>query len=300
MAQRLEAWEQASSAVPSRPSTATLRQTATRIGGCVAQGHSRLGLRTVGLDRSLGARSNPASLRNRVSPTVRASAAAQTWLESTEARTTRSRTKRARYRPLEPRRLAADKKRASNVKLAWYSSMKVATCCSHCDDECGRREARRRCSTRGTGTIASRQSPRFRALHGRRDLVCITSCSIIIPEALTLFSSSAMFTTICDDRSFWSAIDCPLTVRPCADCETKGRLGWLSNGCRRTRPILIPSRTFGISQSTTVWRTWFLTTSTISAGSCATCLKTTDMNQIDSTRSSPRLGFSYNAFPLTK
>jgi transposase len=61
---------------------------------------------------------------------------------------------RARERR-EARALAATKKRASNGKLAWYFSMKVASCCNHCGVACGPSAATRPCSTPGTGTLGS-------------------------------------------------------------------------------------------------------------------------------------------------
>ncbi len=178
--------------------------------------------------------------------------------------------------------------------------MKVAICSNRCDVKFGRRKAKRHCNTRGIVMIASRRSPPFRSRHGQRESACIIPCTIITPELPTLFNSFARFTIICDDRSYWFAIDFRRTAPPCAVCTTKERLGWPSNGCPRTRPISIPSKTYGTNRSTPTWPTWFLTTSTTCDSNCIMFWKRTDMNPTGFTRSSKLHDFQYKYFPLTK
>ena len=90
---------------------------AKRIGGGTGSRYAVLGLCPGWLDRTIGAGHDPATVRRGVSSRVCAPVAASARLESAEAGTTGTRTKRGGHRPLASRNLAATKKRASSGKL---------------------------------------------------------------------------------------------------------------------------------------------------------------------------------------
>jgi hypothetical protein len=183
--------------------------------------------------------------------------------------------------------MAADKKRASNVKLAWYFSMKVAICCNRCDGAFGRRGVKRRCNTPGTDTTESRQLPHCRMRPGQRDWACITCSSTTTLVPTTSCASFAIFMHICGALSSWCATDCRPTAQPCVDWKTRERgTGCPWNGCRHTRQIWIRSKTFGINPNASTWATLFRMMSTTFTANCKMSSKPIVTNPIDCIRSS--------------
>jgi hypothetical protein len=259
----VEAWRQATVQVSSGQSAKAFLPPTDGIGRCISARHTVLGLCTRRMDRPPGAGHDPATVRRGVSSGICAAVAASAGLESAAARAASPRTKRSGHRPLASRILAATKKRASNVKLAWFFSMKVGFCCNHCGGECGRRQAVRRSSARGIDVNALRQLPPLHARRGRCGWDCTTNSWITTRGPKISFGSFTKSTGICAVQSFWCGIVCLLIVPPPEDCWRMVPRGSRLNGFLRMRRISILWRMFGISPSTGPWQTSFPKTSTV-------------------------------------
>lgn len=263
LAKRVEAWEQASVEASSGQNSQALCPAAGRIGGCLDARHTVLGVCAGRMDWTPGAGRDPATVRRGFSSGVCAAAAASVGLESAEARAASPRTQRGGHCPVASRHMAATKKRASNVKLAWFFSMKVGFCCSPCVGESGPRRATRPSSVRGIDATALRQSPPSHAPLGRCGWDCTTNSWITMRGPRISFDSLGKFMGICAVQSFWCGIVCLLIVRPPDDCFRMASLGSTSNGFRLMRQTSILWRTFGISPNAGPWQTLFPKTSTI-------------------------------------
>jgi hypothetical protein len=156
----VEAWKSPAVEVASGTLPQAVPVPTNRIDGCVGARYAVLGLCTRGLDRADRARHDPAIVWRGLSSGIRAALAASVGLESAEAGATCPRKERGGHRSLASRILAATKKRASNVKLAWFFSMKAGICCSRCGAAFGRRREIRPFSERGIDGIGLRPSPR--------------------------------------------------------------------------------------------------------------------------------------------
>ena len=260
MERRLEAWEQASCEASSRQDAQAFSLATDRIDCCLDAWHTLLGVCARWLDRTVGAGHDPATVRSGLSSGVCAATAASAGLESAEARAASPRTQRGGHCPLASRHLAATKKRASNVKLAWFLSMKAGFCCNRRGGEYGHRQATRPFSAPGIDVTALRRSPPSHARRGRCGWDCTTNSWITMPGPQISFNLSAMSMGICAVQSFWCGIACLLTALLPDDSLKMADLGSKSNGFRRTRPISILSRMFGISPNAAPWRTSFLRT----------------------------------------
>lgn len=260
MERRAEAWEQASLETSSRQDAQAFSQATNRTDRCLDARHTLLGICSRRLDRTAGAGHDPATVRRGLSPGVCAAAATSVGVESTEARAASPRTQRGGHCPLASRHLAATKKRASNVKLAWFFSMKVAFCCNRRGGECGPRQATRPFSAPGIDVTASRRSPPSHALHGLCGWACTMNSWITMRGPRISSALSAMSMGICVVQSFWCGIVCPL-IAPLPDNSLRmAALGSRSNGFHPTRLTLILWRMFGISPNAAPWRTSFLRT----------------------------------------
>lgn len=240
---------------PSGPKTEAFGSSAIRIGCRPEARDAALGIRTVGVDRTAGTRHDPAPLWRAVPPHLCAPFAASTRLESAEADTASARAKRNGNRPLEPRELAAAKKRASNGKLAWYFSMKVASCCSLCVESFGLRRDKRRSNESGIVTIGSLLWRPLLARRGPVDSACITNSLTTTHVRRILFGSCARFIVTCGVRSFSCVTAWQLIAPPRGNCCAATPTGFLSNGFQHTPRSLIPSKTCGISPNTAIWPT---------------------------------------------
>lgn len=247
MAKCMEAWEPASIEASHRQDAQAFRPTTDRTGRCLDTRHTLLGLCARWLDRTVGAGHDPAVVRRGLSSGICAATAASAGLESAEARAASSGTQRSERCPMAARHLAATKKRASNVKLAWFFSMKAASCCNRRDDECGHREATRPFSVPGIDVTALRQSPPSHARHGRCGWDCTTNSWITMRGPRISFDLSVMSTGICGGQSFWCGIACLLTAPLPDNSWRMAAPGSRLNGFRRTRLTLTPWRMFGIS-----------------------------------------------------
>jgi hypothetical protein len=260
MAKCVEAWEQASSEASSRQDAQAFSPATDRVGRCLDARYTLLGVCARWLDWTVGAGHDPAIVRRRFSSGLCAAAAASVGLESAEARAASPRTQRSEHCPLAARHLAATKKRASNVKLAWFFSMKAAFCCNRRDDECGHREATRPFNVPGTDATALRQSPPSHVRPGRCGWECTTNFWITMRGLRISFDLSAMSMGISAVQSFWCGIACQLTAPPPDDSLRMADLGSRLNGFHPTRLSLILWRMFGISPNAAPWRTSFLRT----------------------------------------
>ena len=166
----METWKQTPAQASSRPGVQAVRPAADRIGRGFGSRHSLLGICAGWMDRTHGARHDPATVRRGVSSGICSTLAASIGLESTEARASRPRTERGGHRPLASRILAATKKRALNVKLAWFSSTKVGICCNRCGGVYGRRGVIHRCSVHGIDGIELRRLPGQSSVNSRKNL----------------------------------------------------------------------------------------------------------------------------------
>jgi len=198
---------------------------------------------------SAGPRPDSPTVWRRIQRGLCGHGSAQTWLESTEARATRSRTKRTGHRPMAPRRMAAAKKRASNGKLAWFFLMKVAICSSLCGGACGLRLAKRRCNMPGTDTIESRRWRHLPARRGRNDSGSTTLCLTITRAPQMWCGSCGTYTDIFASHCCSSVIAGRSIARQSADYNMTGRIGFPSNGSRHTLQNSTRLRTCGIKQS---------------------------------------------------
>ena len=258
----METWRQQVITCPSAswPTTKDVARTAQGTIGCVETGHRLLGLLAFGVDMSSGPRFDSPTVWDRVSRGLRGYASAQPWLESTEAGATCPRTKRTGDRSVAPRRMAAAKKRASNVKLAWFFSTKVAICFNHCGAACGLLLARRHCNTLGTDTTESRRWRPLPAPRGRNDSGCTTRCwtTTHVPQMScdSCVTYMAIFGVLCCS----SVIAGRSIVRQSVDCNTMGLTGFPSSGFRHTRQNSTRLKTYGIKQSTVTWPTSSLMT----------------------------------------
>ena len=259
----VEARKQATVQASSGQISQVVGPSADRIGRCVGTGNTVLGLRAGWMDRPFSRGHDPAIVRCRVSSGICAAFVASAWLESAEARAASPRTQRGGHRPLASRILAATKKRASTVKLAWFFWTKVGFCCSHCGGESGRRSATRPSSVPGIAAIALRRLPRSPAPPGRCGWGCTTNFWITMRARTISFDSCAKFMDICVVQSFWFGIACLLIVQPRDDYLMTITLGFRWNGSRRTHRTLILWRMFGAKPSTGPWQTSFQKTSTI-------------------------------------
>lgn len=259
----VETWRQATVQASSRQSSQAVSSPADRIGRCLGARHTVLGVRGGWMDWTLGTRPDRAIVRRGVSSGICAAATASAGLESAEAGAARPRTKRSGHRPLASRRVAATKKRASSIKLAWYLSMKAGFCCSRCGGVCGCRRATHPCSAPGIDVIALRRSPPSPAPRGRCDWGCTTNSSITTRGPRISFGSCAKSMGMCAVQSFWYGIACLLIVQPRDDSLRTAPLGCESNGFHPMRRTSIRWRAFGISPSMEPWRTSFPRTSTI-------------------------------------
>lgn len=285
----VEARWQAAVQASSGQSAQVVRSRTERTGRGVIARHTVLGLCTGWMDRAFGARHDPAIVRRGVSSRVRATFVASVGLESAEAGAPRSRAKRGGHCPLASRILAATKKRASSVKLAWFFSTKVAFCCSRCGGVYGRRRATLPCSARGIDGIESRRSPPSPEPPGRCGWGCTTNCWITTHERRISSSLCAKSMDICVVPSFWCGIACPLIV-PRRDNSWRTPLpGFKWNGFHPMRRTLIPWRTSGISPSTAAWPTSFRTTFTIYAPRWMTSSTPFDTNPTACTHSLTQL-----------
>lgn len=260
MAKCMEAWEQASSEASSRQDAQAFSPTTDRTGRCLDTWHTLLGLCARWLDRTVGAGHDPATVRRGLSSGVCAATAASVGLEPAEARAASPGTQRSEHCPMAARHLAATKKRASNVKLAWFFSMKAAFCCNRRDDECGHPEATRLFSVPGIDVTALRQSPPSHARHGRCGWDCTTNSWTTMRGPRISFDLSAMSMDICAVQSFWCGIACLLTAPPPDDSSRMADLGSRLNGFHPTRLTSILWRMFGTSPNAAPWRTSFLRT----------------------------------------
>ena len=197
LAAGMETRKQAPVQASSRQSVQTVRPPTDRIGRCSGKRHSVLGICAGWMDRTFGARHDPATVRRGVSSRVCAAFAASIGLESAEAGAASPRTKRGGHCPLASRILAATKKRASNVKLAWFFSTKVGFCCNLCGGVCGRQGATRPCSVRGIDAIESRRLPPSPAPRGRCVWGCTTNSWITMRGRRISFGSCEKSTHIC-------------------------------------------------------------------------------------------------------
>ena len=259
----VETRKQATVQASSRQSAQAVRPPTDRIGRCVGSRHSVLGVCAGWMDRTFSARHDPTTVRRGVSSRVCAAFAASVGLESAEAGAASPRTERGGHRPLASRILAATKKRASSVKLAWFFSTKVGFCCNRCGGVCGRRGATGPCSVRGIDVIESRRSPPSPGPRGRCGWGCTTNSWITMRGRRISFGSWAKSTDICVVPSFWCGIACLLIAPPPDNCLRRLPLGFKWNGFRLMRRTLILWRMSGISPNTGPWPTSFRTTSTI-------------------------------------
>jgi hypothetical protein len=270
----------------SGPSVEAFRQPRTRIGRGIEARHAQLRLRAGWLDGPVGARLDPTIVRRRVSSGVCATAAASVGLEPAKAGAPSARTKRGGDCPLASRIMAATKKRASNAKLAWFSSTKAASCCSLCDDESGRRKGVPPCNARRIDAIESRPSQPSLVRRGHCDWDCTTSCWITTRERRISFSSCSSFTPTCVAPSSWCGIACRRIV-PLRDSfwpvPTRG-FSW--NGFRHTLLTSIRSSMFGTRRNMGAWRTSFPTMYTTCTPRWTTSLTRFDINPTASIRSS--------------
>ena len=209
---------------------------------------------------STGPRPDSPTVWDRIPRRLRGHPSAQAWLESTEAGATCPRTKRTGHRSVAPRRMAAAKKRASNVKLVWFFSTKVAICFNHCDAACGLRLARRRCNMPGTDMTESQRWRPLPARRGRNDSGCTTLCSTTTHAPQIWCGSCGTYMAIFGVLCCWSVIAGRSIVRQFDDCNMMGLNGFPLSGSRHTRPNSTRLRTCGINQSMATWLTSFLTT----------------------------------------
>jgi len=280
LAKCVEAWGPASSEATSRQEAQAFNSATDRTGRCLDARHALLGLCTRRLDGTAGAGHDSAVVRRGLSSGVCAATAAPTGLESAEARAAGPRTQRGGYRPLASRHLAATKKRASNVKLAWFFSMKAAFCCNRRGGECGPRRATRQSSVRGTDVTALRRSPPSPVLLGRCGWDCTMNSWITMRGPRISFASSAMFMGTCAVQSFWCGIACLLTAPLPDNSWRMADLGFRSNGFRPTRLNSIPWRMSGISPNASPWQTSFLRTFKICTPNWNTSWKPSGTNPI--------------------
>lgn len=289
MERRVEAWEQASLEASSGQDTQALSLATDRIDCCLNAWHTLLGVCARWLDRTARAGHDPATVRRGLPSGVCAAAAASVGLESAEARAASPRTQRGGHCPLASRHLAATKKRASNVKLAWFLSMKAGFCCSRRGGECGHRQATRPFSVPGIDVTGSRRSPPSHARHGRCDWDCTTNSSITMRGPQISFNLSVMSTGICAVPSFWCGIACPLIALPPDDSLKMADLGSKSNGSLPMHLTSILSRMFGISPNAAPWRTSSLRTSKLCTPNWNKCWTPSGMNPIAYIRSLTQL-----------
>lgn len=267
----LETWEQASIEASCGQNSQAFSPAMYRTGRCLDAGHTALGLCARRLDRTTGAGPDSATVRRGFSSGVCAATAASVGLESAEARAASPRTQRGGHCPVASRHLAATKKRASNVKLAWFFSMKVGFCCNPCGGECGRQQATHPSNVRGIGVTALRRSPRSHVLPGRCGWDCTTNFWITMRGPKISFDSSVKSMDICAVQSFSCGIACLHIVRPPDDGLRMASIGSKSNGFRPTHQNSIPWRMFGISPNTGPWRTSCPRTSKICTRNWITC-----------------------------
>lgn len=228
---------------------------------CAEAGFAILGLCAGGMEWTSRAALDLAVVRPGISPRLRRHAAAPVGMESAETGATGSRAARSGDRSLAARHVAATKKRASNAKLAWFFSMKAASCCSPCGDECGPNVVTRRCSTPGIVTI---ESPPLRpsvALPGRVDSTCTTICGTITRMPWMSFNSCITCTIACGDRCCSCGTVFQRIARPHVNCVRRGATGCMWNGFPDTRRNSIPWKTSGINPNTATSPTAFPTTS---------------------------------------
>ena len=285
MERRLEAWKQASSEASSRPDAQAFSPATDRIDCRLDAWHTLLGVCPRRLDRTAGAGHDPATVRRGLSSGICAATAVSAGLESAEARAASPGTQRSEHCPVAARHLAATKKRASNVKLAWFFSMKAAFCCNHRGDECGHREAIRPFSAPGIDVTALRPSPPSHARHGRCGWECTTNSWITMRGPQISFDLFAMSMSICAVQSFWCGIACLLTAPLPDDSLKTADRGSKSNGSHPTRPTSILSRMFGISPNAGPWRTSFPRTSKLCTLNWNTCWTPSGTSPIDYIRS---------------
>ncbi len=285
----MEAREQASVQASFGKNAQIVRASAKRIGAGTGSRYAMLGICAGWLDRTVGARHDPATVWRGLSSRICAAVAVSARLESPKAGATRPRTKRGRHRPLASRNLAATKKRASSGKLAWFFSTKVGIFCNHRGGGYGHRPAIRPFSVLGIDAIASRRSPPLPALRGRCGWACTTNCWITTREPRISFGSCAKSMCICVEPSYWCGTVCLLIVPPHDDCSKTVPLGSKSNGFRRTRRTLTLWRMFGINPSTGRWPMLFPKTSTICTPPWITSWTPFGTNPTASTRSLTQL-----------
>jgi hypothetical protein len=259
----VETRKQAAVQASSRQIAQAVRSSTDRVGRCVGARHTVLGVCAGWMDRTFGARHNPATVRRGISSGICAAFAPPDGLESAEAGAASPRTERSGHRPLASRILAATKKRASSVKRAWFFSTKAGFCCNRCGGVCGHRGATRPCNVPGIDAIESRRLPPSPVLPGRCGWVCTTNSWTIMRGRRISFGLCAKSTDICVVRSFWCGIACLLIVPQLDNSSQTRPLGFKWNGFRRMRRTSIPWRMSGISLSTGPWPTSFRTTFTI-------------------------------------
>ena len=258
---------------------------AERVGRCLDARHTALGIYARRMDWPTGASHDPATVRRGLSSGIRTAVAASVGLESADARATSPRTQRSGHCPLASRILAATKKRASSVKLAWFFSMKVGICCNPPGGACGPPQVTRRSSVSGTDVTALRRSPPSHALLGRCDWDFTTNFWITMRGPMISSGSSAKFMGICAVPSFWCGTVCLLTAPPLDDCLRMAPPGCRSNGFHTMPPTSILSRTSGISPNAEPWPTSFQKTFKTCTPNSRACWRPFDTSPIAYIRS---------------
>lgn len=220
------------------------------IAGGTAPGFTALGLRTRRVVGTARAGFDSSAICRGLSPRLCRNALTSARLESAKARAACSRAPRSRNRPLAERALAAVKKRAPSGKLAWFLSMKVASCCSRCVVACGPSAAILPCNMPGTDTIALQRWQPCAELRGRAASACITIFWTITLAPRTSFDSCAACMITCDDLccSFATASR-PIDPRY-ATCSPLAALGSAPSGSQVTRLTSTLWKVFGTNPNT--------------------------------------------------
>lgn len=235
----------------------TVACTATATGLSVGSGAGSLGIRATRLDMRVSPASDSTDVWGRVPRGLCRNAATPLRVEPTKAATARSGAQRRRDRAMAPRDLARDKKRGPSETLAWFFSMKAASCCSHFVAASGHGEERRRCTTRGRGTTAFRHWVRWFERRGRNDSISTASCSTTTSGQTMSYSSCAKFTAACVIRLSSSATAGPRIGLLHDNSNKRDRRGSVSNGCRHTHRSSTPWSTCGRSRNTATLLTLF-------------------------------------------
>jgi hypothetical protein len=191
-------------------------------------------------DRSLDSgsrrRIDPSRVRHSVSPGARVEAADRTGLELPKAGAARRGAGRRGHRPVDPGRLAPDKKTPLDVAPISSSSMRAAFCSSPTCAARGRPEGRLPTCVIGTATTASRSAAGWRC---RPSGVAWPSISGVGPArslASTCGRSCATCSGICAARWISSGIADPSTAAARSRRFCDATRGCTSTTSPRTRP----------------------------------------------------------------